>query len=166
MVSLIRNKTKILRRCDFTKMIRGKVYPSDIDAIIELRGKVFIIIEYKEPGGVIPTGQRLMLENLCDTLSLAAHAIVLVAEHGEVVDNLFDGATAMVREYRFNGRWTPPQKQVDVQTAVDLFVNKTGAIKCNDTTTSNPRTTHTAAYNCPTPATPATAAVTSTHHAA
>lgn len=126
MVSLIRNKTKILRRCDFTKMIRGKIYPSDIDAIIELRGQIFIIVEYKEPGGVIPTGQRLMLERVCDTLALAAHAVVLVAEHGEVADNLFDGAAAVVREYRHKGRWIPPRESVDVLTAIDKFVNQTG----------------------------------------
>ncbi len=55
----------------------GKMTASDIDGIIERRGK-FLVIETKSPGVPVPTGQRILLDALADN-----GAFTVIVVHGQ-----------------------------------------------------------------------------------
>ena len=43
------------------------MHPSDIDAVLEFDNEILILIEVKYKFKKIPTGQRLLLERLCNS---------------------------------------------------------------------------------------------------
>jgi hypothetical protein len=45
------------------------ITPTDFDAVIEFRDKLFIIVEVKRRGMEIPTGQKWALENVCKAIN-------------------------------------------------------------------------------------------------
>lgn len=65
--SLIRNSKDVRQTIDFTGVQNGKMHPSDIDAVFEFDNEVLILMEVKKDGNEIPTGQRLLLERICDS---------------------------------------------------------------------------------------------------
>jgi len=81
MNSLIKNRKKIKQLIDFSGVQNGKIHPSDIDAVIELDNKVLILIEVKRKHVLIPMGQRILLERICDSWHIRDKAIILKVEH-------------------------------------------------------------------------------------
>ena len=79
-VSLIRNRNKVKQVIDFTGVQNGNMHPSDIDAVLEFDNEVLILIEVKYKFNSIPTGQRLLLERLCDSWH-TSKSLVLKVEH-------------------------------------------------------------------------------------
>ena len=65
--SLIRSRNKVKQVIDFTGVQNGKLHPSDIDAVLEFDNEVLILMEVKYKFNKIPTGQRLLLERICDS---------------------------------------------------------------------------------------------------
>lgn len=61
MTSLIRNRTQIQQIKDFSGLQWGKITPTDIDAMVEFNGKLFVLIECKYGTSEIGVGQRLAL---------------------------------------------------------------------------------------------------------
>ena len=86
-MSLIRNSKQVKQSIDFTGLENGKIHPSDIDAVLEFDNEVLIIIEVKKQGNIIPIGQRLLLERLCDNWR-TNKSIVLKVTHNFKNDNL------------------------------------------------------------------------------
>jgi len=80
MNSLIRNRKKVRQVIDFTGVQNGKMHPSDIDAVLEFDNDILILIEVKYKFKKIPTGQRLLLERICDSWH-TKKSIVLKVEH-------------------------------------------------------------------------------------
>ena len=80
MSSLIRNRKKVRQVIDFTGVQNGKMHPSDIDAVLEFDNEILILIEVKYKFKKIPTGQRLLLERLCNSWH-TKKSIVLKVEH-------------------------------------------------------------------------------------
>ena len=80
MSSLIRNRKKVRQVIDFTGVQNGKMHPSDIDAVLEFDNEILILIEVKYKYKKIPTGQRLLLERLCNSWH-TKKSIVLKVEH-------------------------------------------------------------------------------------
>jgi hypothetical protein len=87
MESLIRNSNQTKQGLDFTGLQNGKIHPSDIDAVLEFDNEVLILIEVKREGSLIPTGQRLLLERMCDSWH-TGKSIVLFATHNFKQDDL------------------------------------------------------------------------------
>ena len=52
---------------DFTGVQNGRIHPSDIDAVLEFDNEALILIEVKRENNDIPTGQRLLLERICNS---------------------------------------------------------------------------------------------------
>ena len=65
-MSLIRNSKQTKQGIDFTGLQNGKIHPTDIDAVLEFDNKVLVLFEMKRKGNDIPTGQRLVLERVCN----------------------------------------------------------------------------------------------------
>ena len=80
MKSLIRNSNQTKQGLDFTGIENGKIHPSDIDAVLEFDNEALILMEVKRTGNKIPTGQRLLLERICDSWH-TDKSIVLYINH-------------------------------------------------------------------------------------
>ena len=78
--SLIRSRNKVKQVIDFTGVQNGKLHPSDIDAVLEFDNEVLILMEVKYKFNKIPTGQRLLLERICDSWH-TDKSVVLKIEH-------------------------------------------------------------------------------------
>ena len=86
-MSLIRNSKQVKQSIDFSGIENGKIHPSDIDAVLEFDNEVLILIEVKRKGNIIPTGQRLLLERICDSWH-TKKSIVLKVTHNFNNDDL------------------------------------------------------------------------------
>lgn len=87
MSSLIRNRNKVKQVIDFTGVQNGKLHPSDIDAVLEFDNEVLILMEVKYKFNKIPTGQRLLLERICDSWHTEKSAVLKI-EHEFNDENL------------------------------------------------------------------------------
>jgi len=79
-MSLIRNSNQVKQAIDFSGIQNGRIHPSDIDAVLEFDNEALILIEVKREGNTIPTGQRLLLERLCNAWR-TEKSIVLFVTH-------------------------------------------------------------------------------------
>lgn len=77
---LIRNSNQVKQAIDFSGIQNGRIHPSDIDAVLEFDNEALILIEVKREGNTIPTGQRLLLERLCNSWR-TEKSIVLFVTH-------------------------------------------------------------------------------------
>lgn len=103
----------------------GTITPTDIDGFLDFGGKLFVFLEVKYGAAVLPTGQRLALERLCDACWRAGiEAAVLVARHDTDTD--VEVADCTVSEIRYNGRWESSRKRTVRQT-IDAFLQAKGA---------------------------------------
>ena len=65
---------------DFAGLQNGLIHPTDIDAVLEFDNEALVLIEIKRDGNPIPTGQRLLLERLCNSWH-TGKAVVIFATH-------------------------------------------------------------------------------------
>lgn len=79
MSSLIRNRNQVKQVIDFTGVQNGKLHPSDIDFVLEFDNEILILGEVKRKYNKIPTGQRLILERICD--AWGEKSIAIKVEH-------------------------------------------------------------------------------------
>lgn len=100
---LIRNRHRGTQCHDFSGLRFGNITATDIDGLIEYRGKAYIFIEVKYKDAGLPFGQRLAFERLCDDLQHQKPTVLIVASHEDEGD--IDVERATVREYRFKGKW-------------------------------------------------------------
>jgi len=77
--SLIRNRNQVKQVIDFTGVQNGKLHPSDIDFVLEFDNEILILGEVKRKYNKIPTGQKLILERICDRWG--EKSIALKVEH-------------------------------------------------------------------------------------
>jgi hypothetical protein len=77
-MSLIRNSNQVKQAIDFSGIQNGKIHPSDIDAVLEFDNDILILIEVKRKGNKIPTGQRLLLERVCDNWRTRKSVVLFV----------------------------------------------------------------------------------------
>jgi hypothetical protein len=100
----ITHRARAAQLRDYSGIVWGAAHPSDIDCIMELNGQAFAIVELKLQGAGIPTGQRLLLANLIDTLMAGgAAAVGMIAEHNTMnCSTDIPTASARVVEMRFN----------------------------------------------------------------
>lgn len=77
-MGLIRNSKQTTQAIDFEGIKKGKIHPSDIDAVLEFDNRALILIEVKRKGNDLPLGQRMLLERIVDKWEVG---IVLKVEH-------------------------------------------------------------------------------------
>tara|TARA_R100001463_G_scaffold136005_1_gene200365 strand:- start:415 stop:813 length:399 start_codon:yes stop_codon:yes gene_type:complete len=77
--SLIRNRNQVKQVIDFTGVQNGKLHPSDIDFVLEFDNEILILGEVKRKYNRIPTGQKLILERICD--AWGEKSIAIKVEH-------------------------------------------------------------------------------------
>ena len=107
MKSLIRNSNQAKQGIDFTGIQNGNIHPTDIDAVLEFDNKTLILIEVKKSNNDLPTGQKLVLERICDNWNdKERKSIALYVTHNFKDDTkdipLVD---CMVEKYYFAGTW-------------------------------------------------------------
>lgn len=102
----IRNPMRFNQKILFEGMKYGpteKWAPTDIDLAFELRGKLFVLGEYKFVGEALTMGQRLLLESFCKGWrGDGRKAYAFHAEHNTPTDRNVEGAECIVVKY-FNG---------------------------------------------------------------
>lgn len=129
-MSLINDRDKVKQVIDFTGVQNGAMHPSDIDAVLEFDGQILILIEVKYQGSPIPTGQKLLLERICDSWHDAVkRSIVLKVEHKfrDSKKNI-PLNECFVTEFYYNKQWkTLKRKQKFV-----AYINKLGKLFEND----------------------------------
>ena len=106
-MSLIRNSNQTKQGLDFTGVENGRIHPTDIDAVLEFDNEVLILIEVKRIHNDIPTGQRLVLERICDSWK-TNRSIVLFVTHNfknEKID--IPLSECKVEKIYYKGEWKP-----------------------------------------------------------
>lgn len=108
MESAIRHPDRAKQVIDYGGIRCGNIMPTDLDGIIEYKGKAYILIEMKHRDTKIPTGQRIALERMVDDFKLRGKlACLLLCSH--CVDNCDDVIRAeytIVTGIYYNFRWT------------------------------------------------------------
>lgn len=131
MGSLIKNRNRVKQVIDFTGVQNGAMHPSDIDAVLEFDNKVLILMEIKYKSKPIPTGQRLMLERICDSWHNEGRSIVLRVEHQHQDENTnipLDDCT--VSSYYHRNKWVVLEKKVPFIEYLNAIGNKWECKKC------------------------------------
>lgn len=129
-MSLINDRDKIKQVIDFTGVQNGNMHPSDIDAVLEFDDQILILIEVKFKGSPIPTGQRLLLERICDSWhDSVKKGIVLKVEHNyKNTKKNIPLNECFVTEFYYNKMWKVLKKR---QKFV-AYINKLGRLFDNE----------------------------------
>lgn len=125
-MSRIHNLKKASQPIDFSGLnLNGRIYPTDIDGLIEVGNEEYIIFEVKYRGSEVPFGQRLALQRMTDDFRKAGkRAVAIVCEHS--VKNYeipVKAADCSVREMYFglDSDWKQTHKKITLKEAIDLF---------------------------------------------
>ena len=104
-MGLIRNSNLTRQGVNFEGLQWGKIHPSDIDFVLEFKNEVLILGEVKYKGSEMSTGQRLMLERLCDSWHTGKSFIIFV--HHEHNDETTDIPLSECEVYKlyYQGNW-------------------------------------------------------------
>lgn len=90
---------------DFAGLENGNIHPSDIDAVLEFDNEVLILIEIKREGNPLTTGQRLLLERICDSWH-TGKCVVIFANHKFYNTDVDVPATeCTVRGMYYSNKW-------------------------------------------------------------
>lgn len=97
--------------------------PTDVDALFELRDKLYVIVETKFEGNQMPFGQKLALERLVDDLSQVKPALLILATHTTPADEMIDLGSTKVVSFRYERAWHEiNQGYLSVRSLVDKFI--------------------------------------------
>lgn len=125
---VIRNRAAAQQLRDFSGLRYGQITPTDIDAYLEFGGRLFVFVEAKYGGALMPYGQQLAIERLVDALHNPPqrHAIALVVSHDTQGSDVSFSDTR-VQRYRWGGAWRRPQEVgLSLRSALDCVVTKYG----------------------------------------
>lgn len=128
--SLIRNSIDVRQTIDFTGVQNGKIHPTDIDAVFEFDNEVLILVEIKKSGNKIPTGQRLLLERICN--SWHTHkSCVLKVEH-KFYDRTKDIplSECYVTSVYYDGKWIETKNNPPLISYFNRIGHKWDCPKC------------------------------------
>lgn len=104
-MTLIRNLNYIKQGIDFTGIQNSNIHPTDIDAVLEFNNEVLILMEVKYKNAEIPTGQRLVLERICNSWH-TKKSVVLKVEHDFNVENeTIPLDSCKVTKIYYNSKW-------------------------------------------------------------
>lgn len=108
----------------FEGLENGKISLSDIDAVVELRGKYLILFEVKRDGVEIPKGQRGMLESIVNAWHETGRVgMVVKAEHDQTGKFVYLRRCIVTQVY-YKGTWRDQNERITVREFLDNFYNK------------------------------------------
>jgi hypothetical protein len=124
----IKNKDKIQQFVNFDGCQFGKISPTDVDALFEIGNKLLILIEIKENDKLVPHGQRLALERICDAWQSAKGPSVILKAvyHPQMTIGDVFLKDMFVYRYYNRGKWTDMSPRRKVPETVEAFVKKFG----------------------------------------
>lgn len=130
-MSLIRDPREVARAIDFTGVQNGVIHPTDIDCVLEFNNEILILMEVKKWGNPIPTGQRLLLERLCDNWN-TPKSVVLKVEYvdeyiGATTINLHD---CKVTKFYYKQKWEETKYPIPLIAFVNNLGEKWNCEKC------------------------------------
>lgn len=117
---MLRNKEYAGQIKDYSGLKFGSISPTDIDACLEFGGKLFVFVETKFGNAVMPRGQQLALERLCDKLTVPS--IIIQTTHESSGD--IDMASTTVVRYRENAKWVDDIPEITLRNLIEIFINK------------------------------------------
>lgn len=121
---LYNNEQYAKQLISFDNMKYGKIYPSDVDAFIEYRDKLYILIELKYKNATLPIGQKLMIERLIDRLNETdCLAVAFVCSHETKYDTNIDLASCKIEKIRWNKKWINDTHFKNIKEGVDYLIN-------------------------------------------
>lgn len=120
-MSLIRNSKQVRQTIDFTGIQSGKIHPTDIDVVLEFDNDVLILMEVKRKGNLIPTGQRLVLERICNSWH-TDKCVVLYVTHDFKDDNKdIPLDKCSVGNIYLNRKWKPAKQEINLVDCLKGF---------------------------------------------
>lgn len=126
----IRNKTLGRQISDFSGLRygdAGRITPTNIDAAVDFRGKVFVTAEFKQTGAWLLRGQQFYLERMTDTLQAGGgDAYLYVCDHDTPDEEEIQAANTLVREYRYKGQWRQFSSPTTLKEAIDRNLRDAG----------------------------------------
>ena len=116
----IRNRKLAMQIRDFTGLCFGKITPTDIDGFLEFGDRLFVLIEGKRDGAPLAYGQMLAIGRLADACHSPPKrfATAIVVDHPTTEDDIVY-AKAIVRVYRWDGKWVTPKQGITLRKAID-----------------------------------------------
>lgn len=104
-------------------MTFNKISPTDVDGLIEYRGKAYIVYEVKYDGAEMSQGQKLALTRMADDFKSAGkEAVLLICEHHNSAQTDVLLADTVVRELYYNGKFHRPQAKRTAKEWTDRFI--------------------------------------------
>lgn len=103
--------------------------PTDVDALIEIGDRGYIVVELKRPNAKFPTGQRLALERMVnDFIAVGKKAVLLLAENyaEDPEEDVIVANCKIIKQY--NGTWIPPRHET-VKDIVEEWLRDGGKIE-------------------------------------
>ena len=136
--SAIRNPDRVKQVIDFGGLRYGpdgRMFPTDIDAFMEIRRQLFIFYEYKYRGTDIKGGQKPALMTLVNLLrSAGKEAVLFSCLHDEADPSKpINAAEAEVDKYFYHGDWFFQEKNVkSVLETTDNFIRHAAPGRISD----------------------------------
>lgn len=114
-----RNRAKQIN--SFTGLIRRRgITPTDIDGAIEYKGNLFIFLEGKHKDALMPLGQKLFLENVCNAITSDNKLSVAILYNHSIDSHLdVDVSECIVKKIFWYGEWKNFKEQWTVKKAVE-----------------------------------------------
>jgi hypothetical protein len=122
----IRFPSRAFQHIDFSGIRYGNATPSNVDGVLELEDRLFVILEYKHASAQpMSKGQRTMIERITDGLDIGGrYAIAVIGIHNSPVGEIIDGANSQAVEVRWKSEWKSiSHKNFTVKQCVDRAYN-------------------------------------------
>ena len=109
---------------DFGGLRYKNITPTDVDGLIEYKGKAYVLMEMKYGKAEMPYGQRLAIERMIDDFSKSGKiATAFLCEHYvENPNEDIDASKTIVRECYYNGKWHSDGTKT-LKTRLDTFIS-------------------------------------------
>jgi|TARA_E500000305_G_C3962552_1_gene207891 hypothetical protein len=128
--SLIRNRNKVKQVIDFTGVQNGNMHPSDIDAVLEFDNEVLILIEVKYKFKTIPTGQRLLLERICNSWHNEKSLVIKVEHEFDREDENIPLDKCWITGVYYDKKWIYYSDKINFVTYINALGKKWNCKKC------------------------------------
>lgn len=110
----------------FDGMRSGKASLTDIDALVEFRGRIWVIFEAKYNGSAVPAGQRYALEHFVQSMRAGErHAMAVVVDHTvkDETQDIFLRDLPVREIYTTEGKgWRPPKAPMTAREIAAAYV--------------------------------------------
>jgi len=114
-----RDKASTIR--DFSGLKYGKITPTDIDAFLDFKNRLFILIEGKEDGVPVPKGQMIALKRIANACNSKTRSCILVIVNNKYNENGdVNYSESLVRSYYHESKWSEIE---DSGTTLSAFID-------------------------------------------